>query len=181
MSVRSQDAPDVERPSVQPSTRLSQVLQAGLRECSTGMDVDPSDRIAVRLTFMEDYYPNRVLIFITTYFAHGANDMDTWQARGGLAAEQDQHVIDRIRQYLVKENVAVLEPRPSEVYNLYRANDILSKDTLAEKSFPYMMQLAKDFGATPYVATNLKTATITFLKDANDLIPAAGRVFRGWS
>ena len=180
MSVRSQDAPDVERPSVQPSTRLSQVLQAGLRECSTGMDVDPSDRIAVRLTFMEDY-PRHVLIFIETYFAHGANDKDTWQARGGLVAEKDQYVIDGIRQYLVKENVAVLEPPPSEVDNLYRANGILSKNTLAEKSFPYMMQLAKDFGATPYVATNLKTATITFLKDANDLIPAAGRVPRGWS
>ena len=146
-------------------------LQPRLRECSTGVNGDTPDRTAVKLTFMEDN-PRRVLIFITTYFAVDAYDENVWQARGGLVAENDQEVIDCIRQYLVEEDVAVLERQPSGVDNFYRAKDNLSKDALAEKSKPDLVQLAKNFGATAYLTANDKTTTFTFLRNADHVMPS---------
>lgn len=118
--------------------------------------------------------PNHVQIFITTYFAHGANDVDTWQARGGTVAAADQYVIDGIREHLV--TIAELETT-QQVANFYRANSISSKNTLAAKSKPYMVQLASKAGATAYMAWNYRITTITFLKNANHLIPASAKMW----
>ena len=134
------------------------------------MNGDTPDRTAVKLTFMEDN-PRRVLIFITTYFAVDAYDENVWQARGGLVAENDQEVIDCIRQYLVEEDVAVLERQPSELTTSTGPRIILVKMRWLRSRNLIWCNLPR-FGATAYLTANDKTTTFTFLRNADHVMPS---------
>ena len=148
-------------------------LQPRLRECSTGMNGDTTDRIAVRLTFMEDY-PNSVLIYMTTYFAVGPY-LDAWGVRNQVP-QPDQWVINSIKQFLEDEKGTYpIDRPPNGIDNYYRANSIFSHTTLAAKSKPDLVQIANDWGATAYVTWDSKNTHVTFLKNADHLISESGK------
>ena len=154
-------------------------LQARLRECSTGMNGDTTDRIAVRLTFIEDD-PNSVLIYMSTYFAVGPYDRDEWNVRR-YVSRQDQFVIDRIKQFLEDEKRTLPIDTPLDgIDNYYRANSIFSNTTLAAKSKPDLVRIANDYGATAYLTWESKKVHVTFLKNADHLISESAKSGKAW-
>ena len=144
---------------------------------------DPTERIAVRLTFMEDY-PNSVLIYMSTYFAVGPYDTDAWNVRR-YVSKQDQFVINRIKQFLEDEKGTYpIDRGPGLEYdnfdNYYRANSTFSHKTLAAKSKPDLVEIANERGATAYLTWDLKNTHVTFLKNADHLISESAKSGKEW-